>query len=174
MIRFSRFRRGDPPDSTAPETEGLLITSGFPLCEAIMADAFPKIPIFIGARAEDQWEGLSDIDPTLLLLNFFLDMEGDDFTKKEIMAPQGKYFFNLTFHLNRTFIDERRFHLFGGDLLPSHGRKLICLLPGKYATGIHLSEHLFRRKIDDKLFGSLHTGMGVSFWPDGNTDHGRL
>jgi hypothetical protein len=152
----------------------VFVTSGLAFCEAIMADAFPEIPILIGARTENQWEGLGDIDPTFLLLNFFLDMEGNDFTKKEIMAPQGKYFFNPTFHLNRTFIDQGRLHLFGGDLLPSHGQKLICLLPGKYATGIHLSEHLFRRKIDDKLFGSLHTGMGVSLWPDGDTDHGRF
>jgi hypothetical protein len=152
----------------------VFVTSGFPLGKAIMADAFPEIPILIGTRTENQREGLGDIDSTFFLLNFFLDMEGDDFTKKEIMAPQGKYSFNLTFHLNRTFIDERRFHLFGGDLLPSHGRKLICLFPGKHPTGIHLPDHFFRRKIDDKLFGSLHTGMGVSFWPDGDTDHGRV
>src|SRR4030042_576425 len=94
----SRFRRGDHPDPTAPETEGLLITSGFPLGEAIMADAFPQVPIFIGTRAENQRESLRDVDSTFFLLNFFLDMEGDDFTQKEIMAPQGKYFFNPTFH----------------------------------------------------------------------------
>jgi hypothetical protein len=81
------------------------VTSGFPLGEAIMADVFPKIPVLIGARTENQREDLGDIDPTFLLLNFFLNMEGNDFTKKEIMAPQGKYFFNPTFHLNRTFID---------------------------------------------------------------------
>jgi hypothetical protein len=152
----------------------VFVTSGLAFCEAIMADAFPEIPILIGARTENQREGLGDIDPTFLLLNFFLDMEGNDFTKKEIMASQGNYFFNPIFHLNGTFIDQGRLYLFGGDLLPSHGKKLICLLPGKYATGIHLSEHLFRRKIDDKLFGSLHTGMGVSLWPDGDTDHGRF
>jgi hypothetical protein len=45
-----------------------------------MADAFPEIPIFIGTRTEDEWEGLGDIDSTFLLLNFFFDMEGNDFT----------------------------------------------------------------------------------------------
>ena len=42
-----------------------------------MADAFGEIPILIGTRAEDQREGLGDINPTFLLLKFFLDMEGN-------------------------------------------------------------------------------------------------
>jgi hypothetical protein len=52
-----------------------------------MADALPEIPILLGTRTEDQRKGLGDIDSTSLLLNFFLDMEGNDFTQKEIMAP---------------------------------------------------------------------------------------
>jgi hypothetical protein len=82
----SGVRTGDHLDPTAPETEALLIALGFPLREAITADAFPKIPILIGSRAEHQRQGLGDIDSTFLLLNFFLDMEGDDFTKKKIMT----------------------------------------------------------------------------------------
>ncbi len=78
---------------------------GFPFCKTIMADAFREIPILIGTRTEDQREGLGDIDSTFLLLNFFLDVEGNDLTQEEVVASQGNYFFNLTLHLDRTFID---------------------------------------------------------------------
>jgi hypothetical protein len=51
-----------------------------------MPDTFPEIPILIGPWTEDQRKDLQDIDSTFLLLNFFHDMEGHDFTQKEIMA----------------------------------------------------------------------------------------
>ena len=51
-----------------------------------MADAFPEIPILVGTWAEDQREDPRDIDSAFLLLNLLLDMEGHDFTQKEIMA----------------------------------------------------------------------------------------
>ena len=52
-----------------------------------MADAFPEIPILLGTWTEDQWERLGNIDSAFLLLNFFLDMESNDFTQEEIVAP---------------------------------------------------------------------------------------
>jgi len=44
-----------------------IITSGFPFCKTIMADAFPKIPILVGTWAEDQREDPRDIDSAFLL-----------------------------------------------------------------------------------------------------------
>jgi len=63
------------------------VTSGFAFCKTIMADAFPEIPILLGTWTEDQWERLGNIDSAFLLLNFFLDMESNDFTQEEIVAP---------------------------------------------------------------------------------------
>ncbi len=59
---------------------------GFPFCKTVMADALREVPIFIGTRTEDQREGFGDIDPTFLFLNFFLDVEGNDFAQEEVVA----------------------------------------------------------------------------------------
>jgi hypothetical protein len=52
-----------------------------------MTNALSEIPIFVCTRTEDQREGLRDIDSIFLLLNSFLDMEGNDLSQKEIMTP---------------------------------------------------------------------------------------
>jgi len=61
--------------------------SRFSFCKPVMADAFREIPILIGTRTENQWERLGNIDSTFLFLNFFLDMEGNNFTQEEVVAP---------------------------------------------------------------------------------------
>jgi hypothetical protein len=65
----------------------LWVTLGFTFCETIMANTLPEAPILIGTRTEDQREGLRDIDSIFPLLDFFLDMEGNDLPQKEIMTP---------------------------------------------------------------------------------------
>src|SRR4030042_2285012 len=83
--RRQGFRYSDFVDSKSLSGSGE-VRLRLAFCETIMTDALSEIPIFVCTRTEDQGAGLRDIDSTFLLLNFFLDMEGNDLPQKEIMT----------------------------------------------------------------------------------------
>ena len=78
---------GDPSFSFKTPSGSSLGELRLPFCETIMAETLSEIPIFVCTRTEDQREGLRDIDSIFLLLDFFLNMEGNDLPQKEIVTP---------------------------------------------------------------------------------------